>query len=103
MAIFWQKLHKIVFCQNGYILAKAAENCVFWPKWFCFGKSCLKLSFNLAKAAQNCVFWSGWLYFGKNCLTLCVLAKMALVWQKLLKDCVFWQKWLQNTLFFAQI
>ena len=34
MAIFWQKLFKTMcFYHNGLTLAKATQNCVFWPKW----------------------------------------------------------------------
>ena len=66
MASFWQTLLKTVcFCQNGFIWAKAAQNCAFWPKWLSFEKRCSKLH-----------FWSKWLYLGKSFSKLCVLGKM---------------------------
>ena len=64
----------------------------------CFGRNgCI-----LAKAVRNCVFCAKWLDFAKSCSKACVLAKMALSWQKLLKTVLscemawFWQKLLKT-------
>ena len=56
MVLFWQNLLKTVFLRrNGFSLAKAAQN--------------IGLGHNnsvFAKAARNCVFWPKWLYFGES-------------------------------------
>ena len=54
--MIWQKPHKSLwFGQNGLILTKAAQNCLFLPICLSFGKSYSKL---------------------------CFLTEIALVWQK---------------------
>ena len=62
----------MVLAKNRFVLAKAPQKSLFWPKWLDFDKSCSKLSF----------FWPKWLSFAKSYLKLCVLAEITLVWQK---------------------
>ena len=99
------------FVPNRFTLVKGVQKCVFLHKIAIFWQ---------ISAAANCVYWPKWVHFEKTCSKVSVLCQKGLFWQKRLKtvcfvlnrfiwgvqNCVFlyemalfWQKLLQTVCF----
>ena len=59
----------MVLAKNSFVLAKAPQKSLFWPKWLDFDKSCSKLSY----FANLTFFWQKLLktvFFDRNSFSL---------------------------------